>query len=224
MEDIIMRKVKTSKMSFVALWKEHKGLMALLCVGGVILVLAAMAPGAWATPNQSPLRQTVPQGDVIATDPNGVEKNLFNAGEPVHVNVKNGTFAAGIPVDVYVVPDAAWNVQDPIPADVSGGKETIITNANGAFDGPPFPLVWAAAVVGRYDAVFDANQNVVFDDGDGVDDAVLGTGFVVQEAPVPVGGIAILPDRFNLLAPWVGLAALMGVMVAAVVVRLRRQG
>jgi hypothetical protein len=73
-----------------------------------------------------------------------------------------------------------------------------------------------------YDIVCDANRNGIFDNGDAVDDAVLGGGFVVEIRPV--GGIAMLPDRFNLLAPWVGLAALVGVMVAAVVVRLRRQG
>jgi hypothetical protein len=306
-----MKKIKIGGMHLVGLWEEHKGLIALLCVGGMILVLAAMAPGAWATPNQSPLRKTVPQGDVLATDVNGVEKNLFNAGEAVYVRAKNGAFAASNPVDIYVVPDAAWAVNDAIPADVSGGKETITTNANGAFDGPPYPMVWASAVAGRYDAVFDENQNGIFDGGDGVDDAVLGTGFVVVPSPtpgkivgvifldnngngeydagdtplggvtvtldpgqpgeqqtttnpdgtyeftvpqgtthvvealgspwhvsegkrqdfyegmppepVPVGGYALLANRFELLASWIGLTALMGVGIAAVVVRWRRR-
>ncbi len=193
----------------------------------MVLVLAAMGSGAWAAPNQSPLRQTLPQGDVVATDENGVEKNLFLANESVAVNVKNGSFTPGSQVDIYIVLDAAWNEGDAITADVSGGVDTVTVNANGAF-GPPPPVVWPAPLTpGRYDIVFDANRNVVFDAGDGVDDAVLGTGFVVEAVPpppVPVGGIAILPNRFELLAPWIGLAALMGVVVAAVVVRLRRQG
>ena len=195
-------------------------------LGVVVLLLAAMAPGAWATPNQNPLRQTLPSGDVNATDPTGVIKNLFQVGESVHVRVKNGSFTPGSQVDVYVVVDDLWTIGKAITADVSGGMETLIANANGAFDGPPFPQVWAPPLVpGNYDVVFDANRDGLFNDTDGVDDAVLGTGFVVQAPPppVPVGGIAILPNRFELLAPWVGLAALIGVVAVAAVVRLRKQ-
>lgn len=205
------------------MFKTKKDLWGLLLLGGLVLLLAAMAPGAWATPNQSPLRQTLPQGDVVATDENGVEKNLFLANEDVAVSVKDGSFTPGSQVDIYVVVDAAWNEGDAITADVSGGVDTVTVNANGAF-GPPPPVVWPAPLTpGRYDVVCDANRNVVFDAGDGVDDAVLGTGFVVEEVPppVPVGGIAFRANSFKLLAPWIGLTAVMGVVVAAVVVRWR---
>jgi len=40
--------------------------------------------------------------------------------------------------------------------------------------------------------------------------------------PEPVGGYALPVNRFELLAPWIGLAALMGVVGAAVVIRRRR--
>lgn len=40
-------------------------------------------------------------------------------------------------------------------------------------------------------------------------------------APVPVGGIIVPVSRLELLAPWVGLASLMAVVIAAVVVRRR---
>jgi hypothetical protein len=217
-----MKKVKIGKKSFVDLWKEHKGLMVFLFVGGAVLALATMAPGAWATPNQNPLRQTLPPGDLVVCDERGVETNLFCTSEFVYVVVKPGSFTPGSQVDCYVVVDQLWIVPMPIPADVSGGFETIVVNAAGAF-GPPLPVVWPPPLTpGVYDIVCDANRNGIFDNGDAVDDAVLGGGFVVEIRPV--GGIAMLPDRFNLLAPWVGLAALVGVMVAAVVVRLRRQG
>jgi len=39
--------------------------------------------------------------------------------------------------------------------------------------------------------------------------------------PIPVGGVIVPVSKVELLAPWVGLAALMAVAVAAVVVRLR---
>jgi len=120
-----------------------------------------------------------------------------------------------------VVPDDSWINGQDIPADVSGGFDTVFVNLAGAF-GPPPPVVWPAPLTpGRYDVVFDANQNRTFDAGDGVDDAVKGTGFVVQS--VPVGGIARYPNRFRLITPWIRLAALMAV-AAAVVFRLRRQG
>ena len=40
--------------------------------------------------------------------------------------------------------------------------------------------------------------------------------------PVPVGGIIVPVSKVELLAPWIGLAALMAVAIAAVVIRRRR--
>jgi hypothetical protein len=201
-----------------------KDLWCLLLVAGLVFVLAAIAPGVWATPGQSPLRQTLPQGDVVATDENGVEKNEFSTNESVAINVRNGSFTPGSQVDIYVVVDNLWTIGKAITADVSGGVDTILVNANGAF-GPPPPVVWPAPLTpGRYDVVFDANRNGLFDDGDGVDDAVLGTGFVVQAISIPVGGVARYANSFRLIAPWIRSAVLVAVVVAAVLVGLRRYG
>jgi hypothetical protein len=201
--------------------KMKKGLGMGLLLMGLVLVLAAMAPGAWATPHQSPLRQTLPAGDVLATDENGVEKNLFGTNEPVGVSVKNGSFTPGSQVDVYVVIDDLWFEGKAITQDRSGGVDTLVANANGAF-GPPTPIVWPIPTFpGEYDIVCDANQNGLFDAGDGVDDAIVGTGFVVQA--VAVGGITIPVSKVGLAAPWIGLAAMMGVAVGAAMV-IRRRG
>ena len=40
-------------------------------------------------------------------------------------------------------------------------------------------------------------------------------------SPIPVGGVIVPVSKVELLAPWVGLAALMAAMIAAVVVRRR---
>ncbi|MBM3134277.1 MAG: hypothetical protein FJZ89_03115 [Chloroflexi bacterium] len=40
-------------------------------------------------------------------------------------------------------------------------------------------------------------------------------------APVPIGGVIVPVNRLALLAPWLGLAALLAVAVAAVVIRMR---
>jgi hypothetical protein len=96
------------------------------------------------------------------------------------------------------------------------------------------------------DGVFDATDNCPNDanpgqedaDSDGVGDVCDncpdhanpgqedadsdGVGDVCDEPPIPVGGVIVPVNKVGLLAPWMGLAALAVVAVAAVVVRRRQ--
>jgi len=186
-----MRKVKIGKMSFIGLCKEHKGLMAFLLVGGLILALAAMAPGAWATPNQNPLRDTVPEPEEIVGF--------------VYCDL-DGDCEYDEGVDYPLVGTTV--ILDP----GTGQQKTTITDANGTYR-------FTNLVPGSSHIVEILGKQQAATAGGRVDFCC-----VPPCLPVPVGGYAWLPNRFELLAPWVGLAALIGVMVAAVVVRLRRQG
>ena len=55
-----MRKANTARASTSDLWGAHRSLWGLLLLGVIVLVLAAIAPQAWATPDQNPLQQTNP--------------------------------------------------------------------------------------------------------------------------------------------------------------------
>jgi hypothetical protein len=195
-----MRKVKIGKMSFVGLWKEHKGLMTLLFVGGVILVLAAMAPGAWATPNQSPLRGTIPPPGTIdgfvCYNNDGVPGCQILTARLLRRGVMSGAVDVPIPNETVTLRN--------------GTTKTTTTNADGyyKFEG----LVPGSYVVGA----LGSEVEVTLGEGEGV-------GQDFSRGMAPVGGIAIPVNRFELLVPWIGLAALMAVVVATVVVRLRKQ-
>ena len=185
-----MKKVKIGRMYLVSLWQEHKGLMALLVVGGVILVLAAMAPGAWATPNQSPLQQTIPPpfsiSGFICTDENGDGKCTFPPDTPMQ----------GVLVTLY---------SDP---------QYYTTGADGWY-------IFHGLAAGSTHVVEALGVRRTVTVGEATDP---GERQDFHEGMDPIGGIALPVNRFELLAPWIGLLALMGVVVAAVVVRRRRQG
>jgi len=197
-----MKKDKIGRMYLVGMWKEHKGLMALLVVGGVILVLAAMVSGAWAAPNQSPLRQTIP-------DPNSIDGTLCNNNDGVP-GCQIGILRSREGVALAAVGDT------PIPNVTvtlsNGSTQTTTSNANGyfKFTGLPAGSTWVVTALGfsRTVTIGASNEGVIQDFWFGMD---------------PVGGYALPVNRFELLAPWIGLAALMGVVGAAVVVRRRRQ-
>ena len=166
------------------MYKTKKGLWGLLLVGGLVLLLAAMGSGAWAAPNQDPLRGTVPTPGkivgVVFTDNNG-----------------NGVYDEGVDTPLEDV---------TVTLDPGPGQTTFPTNADGTYE---FTVALGSTHIVEALGV----QRSVSEDEQ--QDFYLGM--------EPVGGYALSVNKFELLAPWIGLAALMGVLAAAVVVRRRRQ-
>jgi hypothetical protein len=186
------------------MFKTKKGLWGLLLLGGLVLLLAAMAPGAWATPNQSPLRQTLPA-------PNTIDGFLCDNNDGVpgcqipSPRLREGVALAG-GVDTPIVNEQVT---------LSNGKtETTYTNANGyyKFTGLPAGSTWNVCALGvcLTRRIGDNNE------GSGADFYPGMPGYVV-------GGIAIPVNKIRLVAPWIGLVALMGVVAAAAVVIRRRR-
>jgi hypothetical protein len=149
-----------------------------------------------------------------STDSSGNPQNEFTTSETVYAS--GAYFPAYTYVDIYVVEDREWTDGDPIPADVSGGVETVETDADGNL---LVTAVWAPTlVVGEYDLVIDANQNGYYNAGiDAVDDPNH-PGFVVTGAPV--GGTAYPVNKLAILAPWIALAV---VIAGAVIFSVRRR-
>ena len=149
-----------------------------------------------------------------STDSSGNPQNEFTTSETVYAS--GAYFPAYTYVDIYVVEDREWTDGDPIPADVSGGAETVQTDADGNL---LVTAVWAPTlVVGEYDLVIDANQNGYYNAGiDAVDDPNH-PGFVVTGAPV--GGTAYPVNKLAILAPWIALAV---VIAGAVIFSVRRR-
>jgi len=158
-----------------------------------------------------------PTGD--STDPVGVGKDTYTTGETVYAS--GSGFPPNTNVDIYIVGDLAWSDGDPIPADVSGGKETVTTD--GAGNLAP-TNVWAPPLtVGQYDMVFDADQNVKYDAATDVVDDPNHPGFVVQTPPEPVGGIVVPVNKLGLLAPWLALVAMASFAALTVALVKRRR-
>jgi len=166
------------------MYKTKKGLWGFLLVGGLVFVLAAMGSGAWAAPNQDPLRGTVPTPGsivgVVFTDNNG-----------------NGVYDEGVDTPLVGV---------TVTLDPGPGEQTTTTSADGTYEFTvPAGTDHVVEALGFQESVTEGEQQDFF------------------YGMAPVGGYALSVNKFELLAPWIGLAALMGVVGAAVVVRRRRQ-
>lgn len=177
-----------------------KSLWGLVLVAVVILVLATIAPGAWATPNQSPLRGTIPPAGTIDGFVCYNNDGVPGCQMPTARLLRRGVMSSAADV--------------PIPNETvtlrNGTTKTTTTSANGYYK---FEGLAPGSYVVR---ALGSEMEVTLGAGEGV-----GQDFWYGMAPV--GGIAIPVNRFELLVPWIGLAALMAVVVATVVVRLRKQ-
>ena len=184
------------------MYKTKKGLWGLLLLGGLVLLLAAMGSGAWAAPNQSPLRQTIPVPFTIhgflCDNNDGVPGCQF----PAMLREGALSSAADTPIQNELVTLSNGSPPPPTYTDADGYYK---------FEGLAAGSAWVVTALGFSQPV------TIGADGEGV----------VQDfypGMEPVGGYALSVNKFELLAPWIGLAALMGVVGAAVVLGRRGQG
>jgi hypothetical protein len=129
-------------------------------------------------PNQTFHVNHMPKGE--SAERNRHLKNLFFIKEDVYA--LGSGFKPFDWIDIYVTQDKDWTNRDPItpPADVSRIVETAQTDSNGDVH----LLVWPAPlIVGRYDIIYDANQNGFYDWGiDAVDGASPGFNVITERA------------------------------------------
>jgi hypothetical protein len=147
----------------------------------------------------------------------GSPKATFASSDTVYAT---GTgFAPGQDVDIYVVNATDWPVPygDTIPADLSGGLETVTPDGSGDL---PVALVWAPSLtVGEYYLVFDVRPYEEYEQGD-----VSYYFEVTSGGTAPVGGTAYPLNKVAILAPWIALAAIVAGVSLLVLRRRRAQG
>ncbi len=101
----------------------------------------------------------------------GTEKNVFAQGEKVYC------YAGNLPandqaVDIYVVPNKEWSVNDRIESDV--GNKTASTDGSGIID---VTHIWIAPLTaGNYDIIVDVDHDGVLDAGEPVDSFTIEVG------------------------------------------------
>jgi hypothetical protein len=135
--------------------------------------------------------ETTKTPTVTSSNATGIETNTFGLNENVYCYAENLT-PNDPAVDIYVVQDKAWSVNDSIGSDVSGGIETVSTDDNGNID---VTMIWPAQLTeGMYDIIIDLNQNGTLDAGEPVDDVTLGEGFeaVPEFSTIAIPVVAIL--------------------------------
>jgi hypothetical protein len=206
---------------------RYRGLLDVLVFAGIILSLTLYQATSSGPSHQSRsgfLNESLdgyppgPTGE--ATDSAGVGKDTYTTGEVVYAT--GSGFAPNTYVNVHIVGDLAWSDGMAIPPDVSPDRiDTVLTDPAGNLG--PTPVWMPPLTVGEYDMVFDANRNGVYDVLIDVVDHPAHPGFVIQE-PVPVGGVLVSVNRWELLAPWLGLAALISLAALGVVLMRRRRG
>ncbi len=136
---------------------------------------------------------------VISSDNTGTEKNVFDLNEDVYCYAGNLPFNDP-DVDIYIVPNKAWSVGDPIGSDVSGVVEAVSTDASGDIG---VIQIWTAPLTaGKYDIIVDVGQDGFLDAGDPVDGITMGEeGFeAIPEFPtiaLPVAAILGLMFLFQ---------------------------
>jgi hypothetical protein len=224
--------MSNARENLLNLWRTRKGLIMLLLAGGLICLLAALAPQAWATPDQKRLSNTItefnhnPQPDTCVSQCDG----------PIYISAKdpqNPPFGSltryGVPV--YVTDNITWtkdftSITDPEVR--VRNPPTTVDIVDGDFD-PPLALVWAKPLPGNFDVFIDVNGNGVLNDGDGIL-GPFGSGpgqpdwvgaYICVDACV---GGATVPATTRFQPLWFGLAALVAVGAGAVVVWKRRRG
>jgi hypothetical protein len=204
------------------LWQARSGLIILLIAGGLICLLAVLAPQAWATPDQKPMADTTTK---IDGNPDPPECLLQCAG-PVMLETWDDGFGAGVTVDdvdVYVTLNITWtlgvtSIGDP---EVVVVHQTTVDLVNGHFHPDNPALIWDLPQAGYYDVFFDVNKDGTLNDGDGLlgpegsgpaQPIWVGAGICVDECAV---GGATVPSERRLWLLGVAFVALIGVGTGA---------
>lgn len=210
------------------LWRARKGLVILIVAGALVLFLAAVAPQAWATPEQEHLLGTITNINGNPDPPTCVSA----CDGPLVVETMNGGFGGGVnaqDVPVYITNNTEWFSGTTTLADVTvfNPQPTTVDIVGGHFDDPPRPprhaMIWLDPEPGSYDVWFDVNKNGTFDDGDGImgrKPTPTGAGVCID--PCLVGG-STLPGRIGLTSSWIVLAGLVGVGAGAAAIWKRRR-
>jgi len=203
------------------------GVVAILVVGALVLMLAALAPQAWATHSQRPLSQTITNINGNPTPPQCIDQ----CDGPVYMTTTGSGFGSHVTVanvPVYITENAKWIIDDTDVNDLQVFHTTTVDIVNGQFDPNP-ALIWEFPLPGYFDVFFDVSKNGVLRDGDGIlgpeepdpgDPIWVGAGICVDICEV--GGVT-LPAGNVLHLLWFGLPALLALGVGgALIWRYRR--
>jgi len=135
---------------------------------------------------------------LISTDINGDTSDTFHGGDTVYAHAKT---VKNSEVCLYVVADKNEWAGGETLTDVSGGYETVTSDATTGYI--PITAIWATTSgdAGNYDIVLDQNHNGILDDVDLVDcDIAVGFSVTVPEfatIAIPVAAILGLVLFFN---------------------------
>jgi hypothetical protein len=210
------------------LWRARKGLVILIVAGALVLFLAAVAPQAWATPEQRRLSATITNINGNPDPPTCVRQ----CDGPLIVETLDPGFGAGVDVNnvpYYITDNILWDLGVTKLADVNVHHSGKVDITDGHFDDPTQPpkhaMIWLNPAIGSFDVWFDVNKNGTFDDGDGImGPGPTATGAGVCIDPCDVGGVT-MPASNGIRPVSFALAAVIGVVVAvgaAVTWRRRR--
>lgn len=152
------------------------------------------------TEEQTLSTNTVPyaaEAYVHSSNDIGTKKNVFAQEENVYC------YAGDLPandqaINIYVVPNREWSVNDQIGPDVGGGCETVSTDGSGIID---VTQIWIAPfTAGNYDIIVDVDQDRVLDAGELVDSFTIEVGpEEIPEFPtfaIPIIAMLCLPFIF----------------------------
>jgi len=139
-----------------------------------------------------------PDPTVEATDGAGVVDDYYLPGETVYI--KGSGFSSSTTYQLYVVNDADWYDEEPIPSRVPGTETNVTTDSNG--DIPVGTVAWNPPLTtGKYDVVVDVDNNGKYDQlTDALDDGDIEVtaGFLVIPE-LPLGTATALTLAFGSL-------------------------
>lgn len=152
-----------------------------------------------------------------AAEAGGTLKDKYHTHEDVKVS--GSGFPPNSDVDVYVVEEGEWLGGETIADYGIVVMKTFTTDDEGDIESE---VIWEAPLeIGEYDAVFDANQNGIYDEIPDFVDHPNHPGFTVVKHAV--GGRVYPIDKVAILMPWLGLGA-VPILATGSLILTRRAG